>query len=151
MKDKPREGVRDARSDPDAFLADFFSRIPADTVSSFTDRQLMAIRMAFGARHRGVHTIDIRISLPLLWRRIYLVVLAGGERRSPNRRRSDRRRYPLATIGNALFGGMFFVLLGVAVLGFLYLLKSALGIDLIPGFSLGFWDAVRDQFNYLLH
>lgn len=39
--------------------------------------------------------------------------------------------------------GLFSVLTGLLLL---YLLKSALGIDLVPGFSLGIWGWFKDVF-----
>ncbi len=36
-----------------------------------------------------------------------------------------------------------------SILGMLYLLKSALGIDLLPDTSLGLWTSVREQFGLM--
>lgn len=47
--------------------------------------------------------VDIRFSLPLPFRGIFVNVLAGGERRSRSRQRADRARRPLATAGNVVF------------------------------------------------
>lgn len=49
------------------------------------------------------HPIDIRLSLPFVGTRFYLTIVAGRERRRPQRRVEDRESYPLATLGNALF------------------------------------------------
>jgi hypothetical protein len=49
----------------DPFFATFFSRIPEDVACSFTPAQLDAVKLAFGARVRGAHAIDVRLSLPL--------------------------------------------------------------------------------------
>ena len=77
-----------------------------------------------------------------------MVLLVGGEKRSRNRRAYDRRSQPLVTFGNLLFGFFFFGLLLLSLAGILYMLKSWIGIDLMPGMSLGLWDefssAVRE-------
>ncbi|MHA1569957.1 MAG: hypothetical protein ACTSXZ_10840 [Alphaproteobacteria bacterium] len=113
----------------DLFLQNFFARIPADAAASFSDAQLDAIKLCFGARGWGRHRVDIRLSLPLIWRRYYLVVLAGAERRAPDRLVRDRLMHPVATAANAVAVVAFAVaLLAPAALA-LYGLKSALGLD----------------------
>jgi len=141
-----RTGLQRAAGDP--FLEDFFGRIPRDVATSFNEAQLLAIRLAFGARHRGAHAIDLRFSIPAPFQRIYFVLLAGTEKRTATRRRSDRQVAPLATLGNVLFGIVFFGFLLASLLGVLYVLKSMLGIDLLPDASLGLWDALSDQFRW---
>jgi hypothetical protein len=55
------------------------------------------------APRRGRHPVDLRLSLPLPGRRFYCTIVAGRERRAADRRRQERRRHPLRTIGNILF------------------------------------------------
>ena len=50
------------------------------------------------------HPIDIRLSLPFIASRFYFTIVAGREKRRPDRRLNDRADYPLMTFGNALFG-----------------------------------------------
>lgn len=145
MVERRPTGLNRASGDP--FLEDFFRRIPRDVAANFTDDQLLAIRMAFGGRERGVHAVDIRLSLPLPFKRMYLVLLVGSERRTMARRRQDRDRRPLATAGNFIAGAIVLFVLLVAVLGALYLAKSALGIDLLPDASLGLWSDWRTQWR----
>ena len=96
---------------------------------SFTDEQLRAIKMSFGARERGAHTVDLRFSVPLLRR--YVVLLMGRERRTAKRRRNDRKFHPVATLSNAI--AMSAVVIVVAVPVFLvgYGVKSFLGINIM--------------------
>ena len=141
-----RTGLQRAAGEP--FLEDFFGRIPRDVAAGFTDDQLLAIKMAFAARHRGAHAIDLRISIPTPLRRIYIVLLAGTERRTAARRRNERHASPIATLGNVLFGAIFFGFLFASSVGVLYVLKSVLGIDLFPDMSLGLWDSLVDQFRW---
>ncbi|MCR4379106.1 MAG: hypothetical protein NUV50_13570 [Rhodospirillales bacterium] len=49
------------------------------------------------------HPIDIRISMPFVRRRFYFTIVAGQERRRPDRRHADRQAYPLVTAGNIMF------------------------------------------------
>jgi len=133
----------------DPFLERFFSRIPREVAASFTDDQLLAVKQAFAAHGEAGHSIDLRLSFPLLFSRWYLVLILGPERRSRARRRSDRDAYPLATLGNALAALLLLLLLAGALLGALYIAKSALGIDLLPNFSFGLWAALKEQARLL--
>lgn len=133
----------------DPFLERFFARIPREVAASFTDDQLLAVKRAFAAHGEAGHSIDLRLSFPLLLGRWYLVLILGPERRSRARRRSDRQFHPLATLGNALAALLLLLLLTGAVLGLLYVAKSALGVDLLPNFSLGLWSGLKEQARHL--
>lgn len=65
------------------------------------------------------HPIDIRLSLPFIASRFYFTIVAGREKRRPDRRLDDRSDYPLMTLGNALFGlgvTTLFMLIGLTLL-----------------------------------
>lgn len=84
-------------------LADF---LPAKVCRQLAEQDLVAIEDAARQwmRERGRSLpVDIRFSIPLPFRGIFVNVMAGGERRSKNRRRTERRRRPLATAGNVIF------------------------------------------------
>ncbi len=49
------------------------------------------------------HPVNIRFSLPLPHRRIYITVVCGSEKRAPDRRQIDRDEHPILTFGNFLF------------------------------------------------
>lgn len=133
----------------DVFVERFLQRVPEDLADSFSDRQLMAVKTAFGARARGAHPVDIRLNLNFwLWRG-YLVVLAGPERRSADRLAAERSRFPLITLGNTVFAlGLGLAALCAAFV-ILYIVKSALGINLLPNYSLGLWGALKEQWRAL--
>ena len=121
------------RRDPaggDPFLEEFFQRIPERTARSFSDDQLLAIKMAFSARTWGAHSVDLRLSLPFLLRRYYIVLLMGPERRSAVRRALDRKRTPLATLGNAMGIGVFLAVAAVPVMIIAYTLKTSFNVNL---------------------
>ncbi|MFO1190219.1 MAG: 3-phosphoshikimate 1-carboxyvinyltransferase [Alphaproteobacteria bacterium] len=117
---------------PDPFLIQFFGRIPKDVASTFTDAQLDAVKRAFGARSWGAHRIDLRFSIPLPWRRYYVVFLCGTERRDPERRHLERILRPLNWLGVAFAVAAFVSLVSVPLLILAYLMKTAMGIDLAP-------------------
>ncbi len=73
------------------------------------------------------HPINVRISIPLPFGRYYLTIVGGKERRSPTRRKEERRKHPLATTGNILFLGLLGLITGSALSAVLHLAaRSAL-------------------------
>ncbi len=93
----------------------WMSRIPPEVRSSFTPVQLAALQTALKPRH---HAVDLRLSLPWLGKRFYLVILAGEEQRSPLRRRLESQLHPLWTPGNLtiLFGASALLLVSIYVI-----------------------------------
>ncbi len=49
------------------------------------------------------HPVDIRLSLPFITNRYYLTLVAGRERRCPDRRSEDRAKHALGTSSNLMF------------------------------------------------
>lgn len=135
------------KQDNDPFIAQFFSRIPAEVAETFTPAQLDAVKRAFGARSRGAHSIDLRLSIPLIIRRVYLVILAGSERRESDRRAVDRLLAPVWTLANGFLMLFFGVVLLLSLAGVLYALKMALGIDVFPGVDMLDDDAIKQWLN----
>ncbi len=122
----------DGPSSPDSFTETFFSRIPESLHATFTDAQLDAIKLAFGARGWGRHAIDVRRSIPTPFGRHYIVVLLGRERRQPHRWLNTRVGKLALSI--AILAGLgVFALTGV---GAAYTAKRAMGIDVVPGIDM---------------
>ena len=90
---------------------DLRERLPTDLEAALTE-------IATQRQWRS-HPVDIRLSVPLFFRRYYLALVAGPERRSPARRAVDRRERPLGSLGNvafvlALVAVFYAVILGTA-------------------------------------
>lgn len=124
----------------DPFFQQFFSRISADEAASFSDAQLASIKRAFGARTRGSHPLDLRLSVPMGLGRIYLVLLGGPEHRPADRRARERALSPIWKLANAIVVVVFLLMFSASMFALLYTGKRTLGIDLIPGF-----DALPDR------
>ena len=88
------------------------TRLPQHVRLGFTEEQLSALAEASRGLQWGQHPVDIRLSVPILMNRFYMVVIAGRERRSRERRDEERSRHPLRTAGNIAF------FLGLAMLLF---------------------------------
>ncbi|NMF47259.1 3-phosphoshikimate 1-carboxyvinyltransferase [Pseudoalteromonas arctica] len=121
----------------DPAIRGLLNRMPEDVQNSFTEEQLSHLKIAIGARQWGVHAIDCRGVVRLFKYRYYFVLLAGRNRRELSATEKKVSAIAQATVVTFVF---FIVLL------FIYLLKSALGINLFEGFSLGIWSYVKSFF-----
>jgi hypothetical protein len=112
------------------------SRMPNNVATSFSDEQLLHLKVALGGRNWGRHKIDFRGTLPLPFftSKIYYVFLLGR-----NHRDLTRGEKAVSAFTFAFFVSLFVLLSILVGILALYLLKSALGIDLIEGYSFGVW------------
>lgn len=126
------------REDP--AIRSLLERMPDSVQHSFTEEQLANLRVALGARSWGKHKIDFRSTISFFSYRYYYVFVAGRNRRELSR--SEKRRNLL--IQSLLMSGFltFCSLMGLLLL---YLIKSAMGIDLFPNFSLGIWSWFKEN------
>ena len=125
----------------DPVIVKLLDKVPADMRGSFSDAQLLALKIALGGRTWGAHALDLRFTLKW-WRwQYYFVLLAGRNRRTLTEREKRIQRLSMALLLAAFL--LFSTAVGILVL---YLLKSALGIDLLPGFSFGVWGWFQQEF-----
>ncbi len=111
-------------------------RLSADVGGDFQRPPDRTARAIPGGETWGRHPVNLRLSIPLLFGRYYLTVVAGKERRHPERRADERRKHPLLTFGNlvAMFG--LGTVCGLALLGLFQLagayLLTQFGIMVVP-------------------
>lgn len=121
----------------DPVITKLLDKVPADMRGSFSEDQLLALKVAVGGRTWGTHALDWRWTLKW-WRwQLYFVFLAGRNRRTLSQREQQIERMGTAIVALVLL--LLAVALGTLGVLVLYLVKSALGIDVIPGFSFGVW------------
>ena len=136
MQNRADETLENIRTDP--IVQRILDQLPRESRDSFTDEQLLALKTGFGARRWFKHPLDLRGSVKL-WRwRFYYVILAGAEKRSLSPGEVRLARISNLIVAGALVG----ITLFTGLIG-LYLLKSAMGIDLIPGYHFGLWDWLK--------
>jgi len=132
---------KNIRSEPD--IQKLLSRMPESVGRTFSDEQLIHLKTAIGSRDWGRHKVDLRgtFHFPFTPWRYYYVLLLGRNRR----RLSDREKYISALIVTSFIIGfiLFSALVGVLML---YLVKSFMGIDILPNFSFGIWDYFKENF-----
>lgn len=123
-------------------IKNLLARMPKEVADSFSDTQLIHLKTVIGGRTWSKHAIDQRgtFQLPFMRWRYYYVFLMGR-----NRRQLSDREKRISALMMATF--VFTFLAASTLLGLLmiYLLKSFLGIDIFPNFSLGIWDYFRDN------
>lgn len=83
---------------------------------------------------KSAKLIDLRFEVDLIFDRLFVVLMVGQDRRNHQRPRAVSK---LTKAGNAIAAITFLIaanlLLSAIILLGLYLLKSALGLDLTPG------------------
>jgi hypothetical protein len=124
LNTKDDQGAESAtdRSVQDPFLPRFQLRNPQNAATSFTDAQLVAIKQIFDQQGGGNHKVDVRVSLPPLFRRYYFAIFSGTEKHSRVRRRSEARLHPIFRAANKVFLSLLLVFALFSVIGFLFAL-----------------------------
>ncbi|MCL1145429.1 hypothetical protein AB4298_18520 [Shewanella sp. 10N.261.52.F9] len=130
--DYPRPSLRD-----DTRVNNALGNMPKHCANSFSEPQLVYMRLALINNKWQRHFIDNRGSfyIPFIGWRFFYVVLIGRNKRAYSRKEKQLTLalFTLCVVGFVLIS----LLLGLLLL---YLLKSALGIDLFEDSSLGIWD-----------
>lgn len=111
----------------DTFVKKFLARMPPRTAETFNEAQLLELKRVFHDRIDRRHTVDMRISLPLLQRRFYLVFLLGKDKRL-----SQRVVNPGVKSTNRILLAILGLLLITSVLGVLQKVNSLREINTLP-------------------
>ncbi|MGO4891724.1 hypothetical protein [Flavobacterium sp. W21_SRS_FM6] len=126
---------RPASIHEDPALQNLLANVPERVKDTFTEEQLSYLRNAIVNRQWRNHPVDVRGTIPWFKYRYYYVVIAGK-----NKRELSRAEQKASRLINATFLAAFLTISVALGLLLLYLIKSALGINLFEGFSLGLWD-----------
>lgn len=127
----------------DPFTHHVYESIDPRVRETFTPSQVHAIETAIRAnKPYQKHPVDLRGVIPLFFIRFYFVLLMGRDRRLPTRNKEDKRRKKASLTSAMLSVYTLACMLLPIGLGLLYLIKSALGIDLFEGVHLS------DVFSY---
>ena len=119
----------------DPAIVNLLERMPRSVQTSFSEEQLSHLRNAVSSRQWGHHSIDLRGTVSWFKYRYYYVILAGKNHRNMSRAQLRASRFV-----NALLLAVFFTFSALIGMLLLYLLKSALGVDLFTDYSFGVWD-----------
>ncbi|PKG98741.1 3-phosphoshikimate 1-carboxyvinyltransferase [Paraglaciecola sp. MB-3u-78] len=119
----------------DPALQNLLAKVPDRVKETFTEEQLSYLRNASINRQWRNHSVDLRGTIPWFKYRYYYVFIAGKNNRELSRAEQKASRIIIAVF----LVGFLCVSITFGLLA-LYLLKSALGINLFDNFSLGIWD-----------
>ena len=120
----------------DPVIQNIVNRIPRDVLKTFTPEQMQAVGDAMRKSLEGRHIIDYRTTFRWMFKRYYLVLLVGKDRRKQVRQDMAKRRAWWSGIFTAV--ALLLLALGMATFAisatmlFVYAVKSAFGIDLLP-------------------
>ncbi|MEB3281783.1 MAG: hypothetical protein VKK42_22955 [Lyngbya sp.] len=129
---KNQTSVPDQNRTPEYYL----NKIHPQVLSSLNTKQIAAIRdiLDEAIPKKSPKIVDLRLTVDLIISRFYLVLLVGKERRK------GQREYPvpgITRIGNLIAATLLLIginlLISLFIFLLLYLIKSALGIDLFSG------------------
>jgi hypothetical protein len=106
---------------PGDSVTDLLGRLPSELRERLPPDLAAAVTKAAAHRPWKDHPVDIRISIPLPFRRFYITLVAGPERRSAARLALDRSSRQIASLGNVLFmlvfvGAFYALIIGSALL-----------------------------------
>ena len=126
----------------DPTIRSLLNRMPSDVQDSFTEDQLAHLKVAIGARQWGKHAVDCRGVFKFFKYRYYFVILAGR-----NRRELSKKEQKIAAISQAITVSLFSFFVITILLLIIYLVKSALGIDIFSNYSFGVWVWFKELFK----
>lgn len=125
----------------DPAVRSLLNRMPEEVQKSFSEEQLTHLKVAIGARQWGRHSIDSRGVVKFFKYRYYFVFLAGR-----NRRELNENEKKVAWIFQVVLISILTFISIIVIFLILYLIKSALGINLFGDFSLGIWHPFKSLF-----
>jgi len=117
----------------DPFTLHIMGNIDADVFKTLNILQIEAIKQAVAAaKPYKKHPVDLRLTFPLFFVKLYMVLLIGRDRRCATRNKEDARKKKAGAMSVAL--GIYLTLCAAVPVIFLglYVVKSLLGIDLMP-------------------
>ena len=92
-------------------------RLEQETRAGLSDNSSVSTRKAPGGEPWGNdHSVNIRFSIPLLFGRYYVTLIAGKEHRSGERLASERKKHPLMKLGNLAVMAAFGTICGLLAL-----------------------------------
>lgn len=141
MQDMPHREIARQQREADPFIDAVLRSIPKEERESFTESQISALSRALTrTRFQSNHIVDARLNIPLFFARFYVVFLLGKDRRGKARQRLIERRRRFSLVAGLVLtlavGLVLATVIFVAVFLLLYVLKSAMGIDLFPDMHL---------------
>ncbi len=87
---------------------------PQDASGNLGEPGIANRKTSSGVPWESDHPVNLRLSIPLLFKRYYVTIVAGEEHRGSERLSAERRKHPLATRGNLFFFALWGTVIGLA-------------------------------------
>ena len=101
-----------SRSSSETIKDRLLKRMDRDIAKSFSEVQLCELERVLTSQTTKRPPIDVRITVPFFWHRVFVTFLAGPERRSARRLKKERGKHTLWTLANIctfVFVLLFFI------------------------------------------
>ena len=113
-----------ARSSSETIKARLLKRMDRDIAKSFSETQLRELERVLTSQTTKGPPIDVRITLPFFWHRVFVTFLAGPERRSARRLNEERLKHRLWTFANICTFVFVLLLIVPALIGLVHILAG---------------------------
>ncbi len=124
----------------DRFVQRLLNKLPEEMRDSFTDEQLLRLKYAIDMTSWGMHSIDVRGFVGIGRWKYYYVLLMGKDKRRNKRLDMALRVSEIIFLTLTIFAAC------LALLGFIFLLQSTLGFELVEGGADGLINWIKDSF-----
>jgi hypothetical protein len=130
--------MNSGRQQKQALIQDYINQMPAALRDSFSTTQINAVEhlleKAIVVPKIQPKLVDLRFVVDLVITRFYVVLWVGKDRRSQQR---TMKTEGITCVGNRVAAVLLLLAMNLFISGIVflavYLVKSALGIDLLPG------------------
>lgn len=120
--------------EPNSLLIRLFAHTPPEFAATFSDEQIAGLNAALVDADTRYHAIDYRTSISFFGIPFYITFLMGRERRSRERLAMEgQTQVHRIAIAHVVLTLMIALSCFAAIACILYLVKSAMGIDLFDG------------------
>ena len=99
-------------------------KFEGEVAKSFSEAQLRELERVLAASASGRVPVNIRITVPFLWRRYFVTFLAGPEQRSEERLKAERAKHAICSFANVCFFAFLLTLFVPALIGLVHIFAA---------------------------
>jgi hypothetical protein len=114
-----------SRSGSETIRERLLKPMDGEVAKSFSEAQLRELERVLATSASRRLPVDVRITVPFLWRRYFVTFLAGPEQRSEERLKAERAKHAICTFANACFFVFLLTLSVPALIGLVHIFAAA--------------------------
>ena len=96
-----------------------------EVAKSFSEAQLRELERILAASASRRVPVDVRITVPFLWRRYFVTFIAGPEQRSEERLKEERAKHAICSFANVCFLVFLLTLSGPTLVDLVHIFVAA--------------------------